>query len=396
MYIDKIEMIVDSYVVVPNPYSKDQMNGNIKVAHILVDVNEIPDNISIETNPRKQNMRTKVAKEIVEGLTEENNAFYIFNRGILISAKNISYDNALKKVTIDMGNDPKLYGIVDGGHTYKAILDNKNITRDMNQYVKLEVLTGIEDIFEDVAASRNTSVQVSLKAIAELKEYFDKIIKSVIKEEPYAEKIAYKENSEKPIDISDILTLLFMYNIDRFPDRKNIPTQSYTSKSSTLKDYVENYKKHGESERNPYVKMKPVIKDIIKLADIIEVEMNDKYKKENPNGAYGRVVGVESGEFKSKFYEVPIQHKTAKGLLYPIIGSFRAILSENENGEYSWEKCPFKTWNEEGHTLVSDTISRSRSFNNNPQSTGKDTGLWRQNYQTILTNYLMFQKTQNI
>lgn len=388
MYLEEIKMSVESYRAIPNPYPKKEMNGSIKMVNVLVNVNEIPENISIETNPREQNMRTKVAKEIVAGLTTANNAFHILNRGILLSAKDVTYDPSNKNLIIDMGNEPELYGIVDGGHTYRAILQNKKSTKDMNQYVKIEILVGIEDIFEDVAASRNTSVQVSLKAIAELKEYFDKIIKEVIKEEPYAEKIAYKENSQKPIDLGDIITLLFMYNIDRFPDREGIPTQSYTSKSVTLKDYVENFEKHGEEKSNPYVKMKPIIKDIIKLADTVEVEMNEKYRTGNPNGVYGRVTGVESGEFLSNYYNKKMDHKTARGLLYPIISSFRALVKEKD-GEYYWITDPLKVWEEEGHTLVKDTISRSRSFNNNPQSTGKDVGLWRQNYQTVLTHYLM-------
>lgn len=386
----KVEMKVHAFRKLPSPYTDDEMNGNVQMMMILVKANEIPTGISIDTNPRDQNMRTKVARRIHDGLTVENNAFYILNRGILISAKDVSFNNISSTVTIDFGENSSLYGIVDGGHTYKTIIDNKAKIANSNQYVRLEVITGIEDIFEDVAAARNTSVPVSDTAIAELKEYFDKIVKDSIKDQPYANKIAYKENSEEPIDLSDILTIMFMYNLDRFPNKDSLPVQAYSSKAVAIKDYLKNYEDHKDTMDNPYYKMKPIITKIIEIADTIEVEMGAKYREKATNGSYGAVTGVESAVSNSKFLIRPMNHKTSKGLLYPIIGAFRALLEEDkETGFYKWKADPLEIWNKTGATLVQDTIERSRSFKNNPQSAGKDVGLWRQNYQTVLTQYLM-------
>jgi len=213
------EFDVDSFRKQPSPYTGTEISANIEVSTIIVDVTKIPVNLPYDTNPRKQNMRTKVAKRIQQGLLEANNAFHILNRGMLLSAKSFKFDNKNSKVTVDLGEDLSLYGIVDGGHTYRTILNNqeKLINSDFKQFVKIEVLTGIESIFQDVADSRNTSVPVSDQAIAELKEYFDNIVKDAIKEQPYAEKIAYKENGEEPIDIMDVLSLLFMFNDRRSP-----------------------------------------------------------------------------------------------------------------------------------------------------------------------------------
>lgn len=386
----KVEMKVHAFRKLPSPYADDEMNGNVQMMMILVKANEIPTGISIDTNPRDQNMRTKVARRIHDGLTVDNNAFYILNRGILISAKDVSFNNISSTVTIDFGENSSLYGIVDGGHTYKTIIDNKAKITNSNQYVRLEVITGIEDIFEDVAAARNTSVPVSDTAIAELKEYFDKIVKDSIKDQPYANKIAYKENSEEPIDLSDILTIMFMYNLDRFPNKDSLPVQAYSSKAVAIKDYLKNYEDYKDTIDNPYYKMKPIITKIIEIADTIEVEMGAKYREKATNGSYGAVTGVESAASNSKFLIRPMNHKTSKGLLYPIIGAFRALLEEDkETGFYKWKVDPLEIWNKTGATLVQDTIERSRSFKNNPQSAGKDVGLWRQNYQTVLTQYLM-------
>jgi hypothetical protein len=120
------------------------------------------------------------------------------------------------------------------------------------------------------------------------------------------------------------------------------------------------------------------------------VEMGAKYGEKVANGAFGKIRGVDAVPGTSKFFEKQINHKISKGLMYPIIGSFRALVEEDEkSGVYKWKSDPLQMWNKVGANLVQDTIERSRSFNNNPQSAGKDDGLWRQNYQTVLTQYLM-------
>lgn len=391
--LKRIELKVDSYRKLVNPYGKKELNSNIEIYILLVEATEVPDGISLETNPRGQNMRTKVAKRIREGLRDDNNAFYIFNRGILISAKEVTFNNKNSIAVIDMGDNPVLYGIVDGGHTYRTIIDNKDflIQKDNKQYVKIEILTGIEAIFQDVADSRNTSVQVSDKAIAELNKRFNPIIKDAIKGQPYKDRIAYKENDEAPVDITDLIAILYMFNIDRFKQTDNVPVQSYSAKASTLKDYLDNYDNHENNMvNNPYFKMKKIIPDILKLVDTIELTMSNKYREKVPGGKFGSVRGIDPIQNgTTTYFERNTNYRISKGLIYPIIGAFRALVEENEPGQYIWTSDPFDMWDKIGASLVEDTIGRSRSFNNNPNAAGKDSGLWKQNYQTVFTQYIL-------
>ena len=88
------------------------------------------------------------------------------------------------------------------------------------QYVKLEILVGVEGIFEDLAAARNTSVQVDLKSIAELENSFEEI-KSAFDGLPFANRIQYKMNEHyndeniNPIDVIEILKqqVIYMKNV---------------------------------------------------------------------------------------------------------------------------------------------------------------------------------------
>ncbi|MEH7526703.1 AIPR family protein [Bacillus sp. JJ1503] len=397
-----IDLEVSGFRKMPSPYLMEDVNGNVETCILYMDVTKVPDNIPLDPNPRLQNMRTKVAKHIEEGLLDLNNAFHILNRGLLISAKSFKFDAKNSIVTLNLGNrsiqdEIGVYGIVDGGHSYKTVLKNQAKMleafneKGTRQYVKVEILTGIENIFQDVADSRNTSVPVSDKAITELKDRFESIVKNVIENEPYSNQIAYKENSLEPIDVLDIISIMFMYNIDKFPDKETQPVQAYSSKAMTLKEYNKMYDEHKDCLPNPYAKMKPILVEIIKLADLIEFEMSKKYREKVQNGAFGKIRGVETAKdgakFYTKFYNLETNYRISKGLLYPIIGAFRALVDEKD-GEYYWRSNPLKIWDKVGAGLVEDTIDRSRSFNNNPQSAGKDSGLWKQNYQTVFTQFL--------
>src|SRR5690606_30830862 len=142
------------------------------------------------------------------------------------------------------------------------------LNSDRKQYARIEILTGIEDIFEDVAAARNTSVQVQDKAIAELKQKFN-MIKEAIESEPFKDDIAYKENEDKEIDVADILTLLYMFNLEKHDNREKMAVSAYSSKQTCIKDYTASFDKYEDNtENNPYFKMKNVMIDIFKLYDL--------------------------------------------------------------------------------------------------------------------------------
>lgn len=386
---------VESFRKIPHPqglYLENKKKA-AEMIFIIANVKDIPENLPTGTNPREQNMKTKVATKIKEGLLSENLPFFILNRGMLISAKDVKYDNVNSQITIQF-EDYDAHGVIDGGHTYRSIKEYRDSMSDgVDQFVKIEILTGIEDVFEDVAAARNTSVQVQDKAIAELKKKFE-LIKETIKDEPFSKNIAYKENEEKDIDVSDVLTLLFMFNIDRHSNREKMATSAYSSKQTCVKDYTTMYDKFEDDiNDNPYYKMRNIMVDIFKLYEIIETTISQKYR-EATGGRYGSVKGVEvakaGASFKSKYYDKTLEHNTPKGFIYPIVGAFRALVEEKD-GKYYWKADPFEYYEQLGAALVSDTIERSRTLGNNPNAVGKDTNHWKQLYTNVLTQYLLSQ-----
>jgi len=377
---------VQSFRRIPNPYLKAEdgdREANMYIA--ICDVENIPDSIPMETNPREQNLNTNVAKKIKTSLLDTSSLdFYLLNRGILISAKDVSFNNYSNEMTV-VFEDPEVHGNVDGGHTYRTILENRDRLNPGQQYVKLEILTGVEGIFQSLAAARNRSVPVQDKSIAELEKRFD-IIKNTLFGQPYMDRVFFKENDRGDIDVSDLLAILMMFNLSRYPDINSFPTISYSGKKRCIDLYIQDHKDFAETAENPYVKMKPVMADIFKLYDQIEINMSAFYRAKNPGGRYGATKGVivpkDGHSVKSKFMLNDMDVQSPNGFIYPILGAFRALLKEDD-GAYVWKTDPFAILDKVGPDLVESTVSMSRSLGNNPQSAGKDINLWKTLYMTV-------------
>jgi len=383
-----------SFRRIPNPYAvQDDGDTSAAMYVAICDVKDLPNNFPMETNPREQNLNSKVAKRIKESLINPDSAnFHLLNRGLLLSAKKVSFNNYNQELTVEFA-DFEVHGDVDGGHTYRVILENRDLFEHGKQFVKVEILTGIEAYFQDLAAARNTSTQVKDQSIAELEKRFV-LIKEILEEQSYLSRISFKENDEGEIEVGEVVAILNMFNIERYPvkDPKSFPTVSYNSNKTCIDYYIIAHKNFEDSRLNPYCKMNKIMKDIFKLYDQLEVNIGEYYKRKNPGGKYGLVKGVipkrNLTNFKSKYLEKPMDYQTAKGYLFPIIGAFRALLIEID-GHYEWEMDPFMLMEIIGPELVDMTIERGRSLGYNPNAVGRDIQHWKSVFQTVLIHKLM-------
>lgn len=116
---------VTSFKKMDNPY--DSKSSRTKYL-CYVNVKDIPKEFEnwMLTNPREQKLTTNVAKSIEESLLNNKQDFHELNRGIVLSAEKVKYDNASKEVTITF-TDEIIHGNIDGGHTLKIILAIKQI-----------------------------------------------------------------------------------------------------------------------------------------------------------------------------------------------------------------------------------------------------------------------------
>lgn len=367
-------------------------NGKSKKYVFYVKNDNVVEGIPMATNPRDQKLTSNVAKAITDSLTSNDGYFHLKNRGIVISAKKVKYNNKTGNVTLYFGDtdeDSQYYGNIDGGHTYKIVCDH--IGDNLDQYVQFEVMTGVEDIIESLAEARNTSVQVDEKSMAELAKKFDPI-KEALDGMPFYKRIAFRQNqvsvdentgkNEKMIDAREIVAIINMFNVEHYSANSH-PIEAYSSKAKMLNLYL--------SDVESYRRYVNIIPDIFDLYDQIEQEFAKKYNE--TGGKYGRkkYSGFKDGKTisKSKFGLSELQYKIPDGIIYPVVAAFRALVTYNENTDkYEWinSTSPLQIWEKCGCDLASKIMSFTSSIGDNPNAVGKDQNVWDLAYMTVLLN----------
>ena len=383
---------VEALRTLASPYRKGDNDESAfeTIYYLLVDMKELPADIPLDVNPREPKMTTNVARSLLSAVVEPEIDFYINNRGIVIAAKALTFNSANSEVSIDIGdqgdeNDRFLYGILDGGHTYTAIIKKRDeIPGDLRKFVRIEVITNVQNITR-LSDARNTSVQVSDMALFNLDDNLADI-KNAIAGQEYADLIAYKDNENKPIHVSELLRLMYAFDIDKYPDDNAAPVQSYSGKAQVFKRYKQAF------ETPFYMSLTEHLTTLVELYDIIERELPEKYKEYKKaqgvaNPRFGSVRGIESldNPTKTEFLAKPTNYTVSSGYIYPIFGAFRSLLRfEESEGKVFWLFDPIDIWNEVGTSIVQNTFETYT----NPQLAGKDKQLWLSNYRIVETQSL--------
>ena len=358
---------------------------------VYVNFRDLPSDLPLDVNPRKPKMNTSVAKALIAAVQSPDTDFDINNRGIVIVAKNFKFNTSDSTVNLDLGNDPLNYGILDGGHTYTAIIEGRvNLSDNIDKFVKLEIIVGENLTVSRIADARNTSASVSDIALYELDDKFD-FIKNAVKNEPYADDIAIKDNSKERLQIIELLKLLYSYNIYKFDDSSEMPTQAYSGKATVFKDI----KKDLDNKTNYYNNLSSLLPDLVRLYDYIELDFKNKYLEYNPSGKFGALRGIEKKKdgkkpLKTLFLENDTDYKVASGYILPVFGAFR-VLVQKESQNLNWRIDPIQMWNKIGASLIKNTFESSR---NNPQDAGKNASIWSNNYSKV-ENEMFRQMLEN-
>lgn len=397
----------------------------------VIDVNEIPDDIPLGPNPREQDIDKTVYKKIARSLLNEYgepNAFFVKNKGITILAAAVERRGTESDGHFDVFFDSPKHGIVDGGHTYRIITENRETLLDksadpengLQQYVEVRVLTGsrLDGLVTDIAEGLNTSVQVQEATLANLAGHFE-WVKRALAGSPMANMVAYKQNEDKPYTALDILSIGDLFNIADFPkEGDSYPTRAYDSPNRLLKAYLNEVKdreKAREEGRNiPEVgrweKLSHILPDILTLYDLVASTGVDMYN--DGGGKKGRRLSWvrgnrasksrKTGEITYKEVTYPFHFLSTtgsaslyQGALMPMVGAFRCMIKENaETGFYEWEggfDAVKKLWGEVGKTLMERTQNTSEELGRKPDAIGKSQNHWGVLFSIATTKHLQSQ-----
>lgn len=375
------------------------ISGQIRDYYAFAKVRDLPDLAKWrKINVRDPKMKGSVPNAIRNGLRDNPDLFMIMNRGVVLSAKSVRYDNKSSVVSVSL-DDLELHGLLDGGHTYdiirKEILEDADSTAD--PYVKIEFLEGCsKEEIQQIVDARNTSNQVQDEGLMNLAGDFD-LLKKALSKASFSEKIAYKEyeldsdGNPKPIDIREILAILTAFDRDHY-DEVTHPINAYRSKVAVLK--------HFKESKESYKKIYPLAVELLELYDHIQLVLPDLYNKARgelgdvTGGKFGKLTGVsydknKPSRFELQYLDKKSQYGVPTGFIYPVLASFRAMLVKS-NGRYKWGKGldPKKLLTGNLGLVLAETMGSFAREHQNPSKTGKFQPFWQSCYQCVELAYL--------
>jgi hypothetical protein len=374
----------------------------------VIEVQDLPDLTQWRRiNIRDPKLTGALPDEIRDSFLSNLDSFVFLNRGIVLAVESLRFEKTAKGKSEDddsgvlhlMLSDPDCHGLLDGGHTYAIIRQNRETLQEKGakQYVKVEIIEGFEDLVKLVDA-RNSSNQVKDESLMNLAKAFEKI-KKVLAKEPYANDIAYKEfetfvdGTPKPIEIREIVSFMMAMDRENFSG-SNHPINSYRSKAACLK--------HFDKNRKAFEKIYPLLTDILRLWDTIHLRLPDFYnatrgeKGDVSGGRFGRLTGVVwLNPVKTKktqrllFLGQESHYIIPTGLKYPILAAMRAIL-EDDGKRYRWGNGidPIEFFENGLGKRLAAIIGDFALEAQNPSKTGKSLPVWNSCYQAAEIDYL--------
>ena len=393
--MQKVTLLVNDLKSLPdsNDPKKKEYVANVSVLELA------KADIPTDANPRKQDQKSRVFKEIKESVLSFDNIFRYKNNGVFINCSSVVFDNDKTKpieLSFNLEKEELKHGILNGGHTvlackeaYAEILssiENGEASEDelsklQEQSVQVRMVTGLTDLEEivEIADAANTSVGVTTESFIEMSGGFDGI-KSKLRNSLWNGKIQFKMNDKMetddglidyPIDVKELLALIWAVNSDMFPtdgyDKALV--KPYSSKGSLVNRY------ENEDTRNEFEISSPKLKALLTLRDLILVSADSVYKAGKGRNDF------HLSRISSKFskndvvdifdYEIP-KVTLNRGAMLPILSSFR-VFEELDSFRFDIMK---DAWLSDGYKLMQRCEMRLKDLDSITEL-GKNIDTWK-------------------
>ncbi len=353
-------------------------SGQVARKELVVALDQYPYDFGLGPNPREPDPTSRVSKRIGETLNDNWRDFHLLNRGVVIVAKRIEYDNKSQRVrlTLDETEEEKsFYGILDGGNTtariniWRGDLTEEEAAEQLPQtFINMQVLIPILnmadelspdmlDLLNDVKDARNTSVQVKTKSLADARRHFE-VLKSALESEPYYTQISWHEGQKGTIDALQLVILLMMYYPNFCKTADGEPSNAYGHKENCLDAFLE----FSDKEPHELEKWIALLPKILSLFDEIQLTFPDYYE-----GRFGKINEVQIYEPKryekgskkyrkspvrTQFLGTEMKYSYPAGWIYPLFAAFRFLAAPDASGKISWRQDPIEFWKIHGAKIA--------------------------------------------
>lgn len=336
-----------------------------------------------EVNPREVNRRSGVYQAIASTLKDEPERFHERNRGITIVASELTYDDKRREVILRL-EDPKVHGIVDGAHTLDAVLEaqKQQLENGWPAHVFIKAITGVDaDQIAEIAGGLNTSQQVDLKSLENLREHFDEL-QAAIKGQPYEDAIAYKMNADKPVDVREVLYYLAVFDCTEYDEKKH-PVALFGRKEGIVRRFAE--QAEGPKKGDSFPILISRAPDILRLRDLIEKKA--LLQKSVGRFKAGKNVRVRSETNRANhlvFLDETVNGKIPLGWIMPMLAGFRANVKWNSpKGTFSWIVPIDALLDDCIDVLVRGIQEVHEQENSRPEYVGRNAISWRICYNAV-------------
>jgi hypothetical protein len=402
------------------------------------------DSADLEANPRSAKAGA-VVDDILDSISDTPESFVFKTKGILVGASSGErLQRNRYRITIE---NPKIEGILDGGHNTLAIgthilvkaTGNESVKRsakdwpgfkdawfehrsdieklrkreadeetDLDFLVPLEILVPSDPSDEDcveafsasllsICSARNNNVQLTLETKAGKKGFYEDLKKAL--PPSIAERVEWKTNDGGEVKVRDLVALAWIplskLDFDYVP--KVPPQNTYRNKGECARLFDELLSddrvskptdgEYTRSVHNRHVKAALKIAGAIpKLYDQIYLDFPDAYNQ--CGGKFGQINCVKMAE---KMRTQPMSHFTNRksqynypdGLIMPLVYGLKSLLSVDEDGLIVWGREPSKFLDDHLVQIVRKYRVILDAFRFDPQKVGKNEG----SYDLVLDAY---------
>jgi hypothetical protein len=344
-----------------------------------------------EVNPREVNRRSAVYRAISQTLTQESARFHERNRGITLVAGDLSFDDKRREAVMSL-EDTRLHGVVDGAHTLDAILEAQRQPPENGwpAYVFIKVVTGMDaDQIAEIAGGLNTSQQVDLKSLENLRDHFSEL-QRVIRNEPYADSVAYKMNEDKPVDVREVLYYLAVFDCSQYDEKKH-PVALFGRKEGIVRRFAEQAAPDSDAGDSFRILISKA-PEILRLRDEIEKRALELGVGRYKAGKSTRIRSESHRENHLIFLDAKVNGKIPLGWIMPLLAGFRANVEWNKpKGSFRWIIPVDELLNKCIDRLVLGIKEIHEQENSRPEYVGRNAIAWRMSYSTVSQAILEWQ-----
>jgi hypothetical protein len=424
----------------PNPYKDSEDKGEQYSFKMLAN-GALPDALGptfmdewMKVNPREQRLTGPIMNAIEETWRDNPAEFFRVNRGLVVSAESVKFDNESGVVEL-VFTDPKKHGVLDGGHTLRKIVSDlipstygpiaeSEVALDaeedevdetaqatdvdemaeqeepdeiIDRYLNVEVWVGLTlDQVALLSQARNTSRTVPPYAIMAIKGEFEPFKAAIAAENKvFAERIvAFRPNEHvegleefKPVSVLELLQLLMAMDLAH-SDANNHPVEAYKNKAFAARFYAE--------RNSEYTKMFPLVGDFFALYDKLRETVPQAYDAANTRPRrWSKVLAgqgqpVDTREVEPLYYLDPSGGKKVmrapNAVFFPMFSAFRAYLRD-VNGRYEWDGQSPMDWSEKEFEGACQhlALKMAKAIKEKDQLTqvGRDPRVWDTCYETL-------------